>query len=146
MKTLVLFGSTRSSTRQVVNRLQSYLTFRYDTLDVRDLSDGHLLQSYELLLFLAPTYGDGELQDDMEAFLTQYADDLSGKHFSVCELGNYYGYDDFAHGAMPIIRHILLSLNATELVPPASMDSLPKKDWNTLETWCGLLNKAHQNE
>ena len=145
MKTLVLFGSTRRSTSQVVNRLPDYLDFEFDVKNVKELKETSLLKDYELLLFFAPTYGDGELQQDMEDFLRRLNDDLSGKSFAICELGNYYGYDDFAHGAMPIIRSHLLLHQASELVPPVSIDSLPKKDWDNLKAWCGLLNRAQAN-
>lgn len=98
------------------------------------------LARYSLLLFFVPTYGDGEVQEDMEQFMLQLSSPLSNKYFGICELGNYYGYDDFAHGAMPILRQHLKSLGAKEFVPPVSIDSLPKKDWANLDRWTALLN------
>jgi hypothetical protein len=35
----------------------------------------------------------------MERFLVRQHVDLSGKYYAICELGNYYGYDDFEFGA-----------------------------------------------
>ena len=130
----------------VVRRLEDYLSFEFKAVDVARLTDARILEEYELLLFFAPTYGDGELQQDMEDFLQRLDQALPDKHFAVCELGNYYGYDDFAHGAMPIIRDALLELKAKELIAPVSIDSLPKKDWENLKRWCDLLNQVVADE
>lgn len=96
---------------------------------------------YELFLFFSPTYGNEELQQDMERFIVDFKLDMTGKYYAICELGNYYGYEaDF--GAMKIIRHHLEKLRGKEFVSPLSMDSLPKKDWVAFATWCGKLNGA----
>ena len=146
MKVLVLYGSTRRSTSQVVNKLPQYLTFDFDRVNVKELNASTNLRDYDLLLFLAPTYGDGELQEDMERFLSKLDTDLDGIQYAICELGNYYGYDDFAHGAMPIIQAYLKPLNAAQMIPPASIDSLPQKDWRNLEAWCERLNSKLNRE
>jgi len=140
MKTLVLFGSTRSSTKRIVESLGNYFSFQYDVVNVIDSPSNNTLQKYDLLLFFSPTYGDEELQEDMENFLVNYKGDLSSKYYAICEVGNYHGYDDFSYGAMPIIRKTLQSLHAEEFIDPVSVDSLPKKDWNILKCWCEVLN------
>jgi flavodoxin len=141
MKTIILYGSTRGSTERVVEALSKYLTFYYEIKNVKSLQSSEILNQYDLLIFFSPTYGDEELQDDMEKFLSICNNDLSNKFYAICELGNYYGYDDFSFGAMKIIRRKLDALNAKQLIQPLSMDSLPKKDWNALEKWCQLLNE-----
>jgi flavodoxin len=141
MKTIILYGSTRGSTERVVKALSKYLSFSYEVRNVKLLQNSDVLNQYDLLIFFAPTYGDEELQDDMENFLSICNNDLSGKFYAICELGNYYGYDDFSFGAMRIISHKLDILNAKQFIQPLSMDSLPKKDWDALERWCFLLNE-----
>ena len=141
MQVLVLYGSSRRSTQMVVNRLPQYLKFPFDVINVKSQVNLTDLKPYELLLFFVPTYGDGEVQEDMERFMLRLSSPLPTKQFCICELGNYYGYDDFAHGAMPILREHLTRLGAKEFAPPVSIDSLPKKDWQNLNRWCSLLNE-----
>lgn len=113
--------------------------FRFDSFDVKDLRDAGPLDKYETFLFFAPTYGNEELQLDMERFIIAFKLDLSNKRYAICELGNYYGYEtDF--GAMRILRYHLDRLCGTELISPLSLDTLPKKDWQAFTRWCGKLN------
>lgn len=143
MKTLVLYGTNHNSTKRVVEKIKDHLKFTYDIINVKDVDDISIILNYELLLFFVPTYGDEELQDDMENFIIKCKLDLSEKYFAVCELGNYYGYDDFIFGAMPIIYKSLVALKAKPFLTPLSLDSLPKKDWALLEKWCYKLNSKY---
>ncbi len=139
MKTVVLYASNYGSTRRVVQRLAETVKFSFDCFDVKNLTDASSMDKYDVFLFFCPTYGNEELQQDMERFIIDFKLDMSNKYYAICELGNYYGYeDDF--GAMKIIRHHLEKLCGKELVGPLSMDSLPKKDWKAFATWCGKLN------
>jgi flavodoxin len=136
---VVLYASSHGSTRAVVRRLAELVEFSFDCFDVKDLTDARSLDRYEWFLFLSPTYGNEELQPDMERFIVNFKLDMSGKYYAICELGNYYGYET-EFGAMKIIRYHLEQLTGRELIPPLSMDTLPKKDWQALATWCGKLN------
>lgn len=139
MKTVVLYASSHGSTRRVVKTLAETVQFPFDCFDVKSLTDSNSMGKYDVFLFFSPTYGNEELQQDMERFIVNFKLDMSSKYYAICELGNYYGYEtDF--GAMKIIRHHLVKLCGKELVGPLSMDSLPKKDWKAFATWCGKLN------
>ena len=140
MKSALLFSSQHGRTRKVVDVAMRELTVKPDRLDVKEAPSPETLSSYDLLLFFCPTYGDEELQQDMEDYLRQLALDLTGKRFAVCELGNYYGYDDFSFGAMRILRRRLLELNGRELCQPLSLDSLPKVNWGQLSRWVAAVN------
>lgn len=141
---VILYASSHGSTRRVVKRLAKMATFAFDCFDVRQLRDLRVLDSYKTFLFLAPTYGNEELQLDMERFIVRFKVDMSNKRYAICELGNYYGFDsDF--GAMRIIRYHLEKLHGQELISPLSMDSLPQKDWMSFAIWCGKLNAALMN-
>lgn len=137
---LIVYGSTLGNTREAARRLQTLLEFPVELRDVRDLGGTELLEQADILIFMASTWGDGELQADMEEFLVGAPLSLPGKPYAICELGNYYGYDDFEFGAQLIIRHHLESAGAIEWVEPFSMDSIPRKDWKGLERWAGMLN------
>lgn len=140
MNAVVLYGSSRGSTRQAVARLSSYFEFPFQVFDVKRVEDVGTLGRYDLFLVFSPTYGDAELQPDMEKFITGFKLDMSNKYYAICELGNYYGYDDFEFGAMKIIRYHLDKLHGKELIKPLSMDSLPKKDWEAFVAWCKQVN------
>lgn len=141
---VVLYASSHGSTRAVVKRLATMVRFSVDCFDVKDLKDWSSLDHYQAFLFVSPTYGNEELQPDMEKFIVNFKLDMSRKQYAICELGNYYGFDsDF--GAMRIIRYHVEKLCGTELISPLSMDSLPKKDWKALATWCGKLNEVLQH-
>jgi flavodoxin len=140
VESLIIFGSTRGNTRTVVKRMPSLLDFPVDTRDAKHGLDDASLDDYDLLLFFASTWGDGELQADMEDLLVRTPLRLNGKYYAICELGNYYGYDDFEFGATRIIRHHLELAGGRELVESFSMDSLPRKDWEGLKRWCTEIN------
>ncbi len=138
-RVVVLYASKSGSTRRVVKRLAQQVSFSFDCFDVRTVTDPSVLAQYGVFLFFSPTYGNEELPHDMERFLLQFRIDMANKRYAICELGNYYGYDrDF--GAMKIIRYHLERLHGRELIGPLSMDSLPRKDWNALGTWCARLS------
>ena len=82
----------------------------------------------------------------MENFLRHFELDMTGKRFAICELGNYYGYNDFSFGAMRIIREHLLELHGEELCELLSLDSMPKMSLEHLLRWVELLNsKLHEH-
>jgi flavodoxin len=140
VKGLIIFGSSRGNTRTVVRRVPPMLNFPVEVVDVKDVGQTGIPTEYDLFLFFASTWGDGELQADMENFLIGQSLNIPGKLYAICELGNYYGYDDFEFGAMRIIRHFLENGGGIEIIEPFSMDSLPRKDWDGLGRWCKLLN------
>ena len=146
MKTAILYGSSHGKTRKVIAEVLKQLTVQPDVFDVKKGVDPKRLAEYDLLAFFCPTYGDEELQDDFETFLIRFDLDLTGKHFVICELGNYYGYDDFSFGALHIIRRRLLELNGRELCEPLSLDSFPRTHWEHLLDWVNHLNtKLHEH-
>jgi flavodoxin len=142
MKALVLYGSTWNNTRSVVNRLPQLLAFPIDIVDVKTVKDASIFGGYDLLIFFASTAGDQELQADMEQFLARQVIELDSKPYAICELGNYFGYDDFDFGAERILSYFLHAGNGCEVIPPFAMDSFPRKDWSGLARWCNLLNKT----
>ena len=141
MKALVIYGSTWGNTKTVVGRLPTLLSFSFDVIDVKALNDADVFRKYDLLIFFASTAGDQELQVDMERFLARVTVQLQGKHYVICELGNYFGYADFEFGAEKILHHVLNECGGTEFLEPFAMDAFPRKDWKGLTRWCSLLNQ-----
>jgi flavodoxin len=87
------------------------------------------------LIFITATYGDQELHDDMEALVLALKDKVKGKKYFICEVGNYYGYDDYTFGAARIIDEILREYGAIAAAGIASVDSLPLLDQQAVGKW-----------
>jgi flavodoxin len=141
MKTALLYASSHGKTKKVIGEVLTRLKVQPDVFNVKEVPDPRPLAAYDLFLFFCPTYGSEELQTDMEDFLARFQLELNGKWFAICELGNYYGYDDYSFGAMRIIRHHLLNQRARELCEPLSLDSFPKVPWDHLFDWVNYLNR-----
>lgn len=102
-----------------------------------DLKDGMPnIGMFDLVIILCPTYGDGELPIEMEDFV----EDVPGiKDFLVCELGNYYGFEDQTFGVSEIIRNRLAAKGWIEVGESLSLDSLPRIDWDAWNPWKSRL-------
>lgn len=140
MKSALIFCSPHGRTRKVVEHALQELAVKPDVFDLKDAQPTDILRDYDLLLVFCPTYGDEELPEAMENYILNLKTDLTGRLFTICELGNYYGYDDYCFGAMNIIRQCLEKLGARELCSPLSFDSLPKVNWNHLSNWVRFVN------
>lgn len=140
MKIALVYGSSHGRTRKAVNESLERLTIKPEVFNVKELLSAQQLTGFDILMFFSPTYGDEELQPDMEKFITNFSLDMSGKSFVICELGNYYGYEDFSFGAMSIIRRLLLELGGKELCSPLSLDAMPRVEWSHLHRWVEYVN------
>ena len=140
VKIAILYGSSHGKTRKVVQRVVESLIFAPDVFDVKAGRSWDLLLDYDLFLFFCPTYGDEELQSDVEDFLRFCNIDMTKRWFAVCELGNYYGYENFSFGVLNIIRETLFEWGGLELCEPLSLDSLPRTHWGHLDEWVNVLN------
>lgn len=136
----LLYSSRHGHTRRVVAAVAARLTVPVAVIDVAAAPESRSWAAHDPLVFFCPTYGDEELEPSMEAFLLRHGDGLAGSAFAVCELGNYYGYDDFSFGALHIVRRLLLARGGREVCPPLSLDSLPRLDEAQLESWTGVLD------
>ncbi len=142
MRGLVIYGSSTGNTAKAAARLVEQLNFSVDVVEVKLVSDVNVLGQYDVLIFMASTWGDGELQVDMEAFFVRQQVALDGRPYAICEVGNYYGYDDFDFGALRVMEHYLKLWGGREIVEPFSLDSLPRMDWGNFERWCDAVNDA----
>ncbi|HET7537860.1 MAG TPA: flavodoxin family protein [Candidatus Didemnitutus sp.] len=141
MKIALLYSSQHGRTRKAVQEALPRLAAQADLFDAKDLPTAAQLLAYQVWLVFTPTYGDEELQLDMENFLRGFSADLAGRRFAICELGNYGGYDDFSFGALHIVRRRLLELNGVELCVPLSLDSMPRISWEHLHQWVAVVNQ-----
>ncbi len=137
----VIYGTRGGTTRTVAQRLAKALG-QVPCDDVRALQQVAVELSPTDLVVCAPTYGDAELEDSMEAFLV--AHDWStwkGCRFAICEVGIYTGYEDFGHGLCAPIRHLLTAAGMIECFEPLAVDSVPLADDGLAEAWAAQLSR-----
>jgi len=139
-KAVLVYGSTRENTARLARSLPQLLAVPLDVFNAANIQSLEQIDGYDVYLFFASTWGDGELQIDMENFFVKHRLELTGKAYAICELGNYYGYDDFEFGALHIMQGLLARSGGRELIEPFCMDSLPRKDLENFQRWLTLLN------
>ena len=134
MSPVIIYNSRHGHTKHVVD----YLGFL-----AHDVKNGQIPLG-DFVIVLCPTYGDEELPLAMEEYLLGLS--ITGKRYALCELGNYYGYEDCQFGAAKIIRYCLSRLEWVEPFRPLSLDSLPVIDWDSLKEWKDGLCEFLQRE
>ena len=102
----ILFGSTGGVTESVANLIAEKLG-NADLLNVANISADEAA-AYQNLILGTSTWGIGDLQDDWEGFLPDFANlDLSGKKIGLFGLGDCQGYpDSFVDGMGEIYEKI----------------------------------------
>ena len=113
MKTGVFYATSTGTTREIADRIARALGVA-DT-DVHDVADTapSVLGDYNTIIIGSPTYGAGELQDDMFDFLDgAEALDLSGKTVAVFGCGDESMSSTFCN-AVGIIYNRLKATGAT---------------------------------
>jgi flavodoxin len=132
MKIQIIYCSVKNKTTLVANYFDNALNIKVNPIIDCDL-----------LIILCPTYGDEELPLEMEDYLLNIKIN-NLKYFTICELGNYYGYEDFTFGAGIILKKYFEELGFEEFYYMLSLDSIPKIDWNCFERWKSkLYEKIH---
>lgn len=142
MKLALIYSTQHGRTRRVVNEVLKQLAVHPVVFELPANTSNLKLLDYDVLMFFAPTYGDEELEAVMEDYFQDLQCDLAGRRFVICELGNYYGYDDFSFGGLHIMRRRLLELNGQEFAPHLSLDSFPRLNWDHVRDWVLVLNRC----
>ena len=100
------------------------------------------LRDLDLLVVVVANYGDEELQPDMEQFLLSIS---KGRClYALCELGNYFGFEDNSFGCKKEAIRILDSLG-WRCVYEISVDSYPELDESRLMPWVEAVKKHDEN-
>lgn len=105
MKTIIVYGSSTGTTKDIADRIAEKFGVGAD--DVRDAADFNAedLADYDLLIFGSSTWDEGELQDDWTDLLSEIAEqDLSGKKVALFGCGDCEGYGDTFCDALGIIK------------------------------------------
>ncbi len=95
----IFYGSTTGTTEQIAGQIAKALGVEQD--DVYDVAKSKPSDAgdYEVLLFGASTWGDGDLQDDMHDFLDGVGEfDLEGRYVALFGCGDETMTDTFCNG------------------------------------------------
>lgn len=95
------------------------------------------LSPFDLVIVVVSNTGDEELSQPMEDYLFNLR--LEGKRYFVCELGNYFGFENYS-GCKKVAFKLLDELGWDRL-GDVSIDSLPTLDTVKLNEW--LEKEAH---
>ncbi len=136
----ILYGSkTRSgNTVQVAEKLKEILG-DVDVYHADDVRNPDLLEPYSRFIFLTPTVGNEELPEPFEALFDQKWVDFSDAFYTICELGNYYGFELFEYGAARILHQLIRASGGQEFHRTLSLDTLPLIDWELFNAWAESL-------
>lgn len=93
--------------------------------------DNPKIHQYDTIIFVVSNYGDEELCQPMEDYI--YNIKIKNKKFLICELGNYFGFENYI-GCKKIVIKLLENLN-WQKISDISIDSLPKIDLESLNNW-----------
>lgn len=126
-------ANPNSNSMQVVERVRSKTDAKCFAITDPDLPD----DPRHDWIIVVPNYGDGEIQAGVESFLVGTR--VSFRRFSILELGNYYGFDEWGYGAADKIHRLLAERQGEQFFSHLSMDTLPKMDWTTLDRWIAAL-------
>ena len=114
MKTIIVYGSSTGTTKDIADRIAEKFGVAAD--DVRDAADFNAedVANYDLLIFGSSTWDDGELQDDWSDLIGDIADqDLSGKKVALFGCGDSEGYGDTFCDAVGILKEELSDSGCT---------------------------------
>jgi hypothetical protein len=112
-------------------------------IPIFDFVSNPQLQVPENLIIVTSNLGDEEVPEELERFLVKRANEV--RNWTIVEIGNYYGFDDFNFGAgNRIAMHFRGFESASQILTGVGIDSLPFIDFRTLDSWCSevLLKEA----
>jgi flavodoxin len=91
---------------------------------------------HETVIFVIPNAGDEEIAQPMEDFICSLPP-TSSRQYCVCELGNYFGLENYCGCKKAAIR--LLDNIGWKRISDVSIDSLPELDDEALKSWISEL-------
>jgi flavodoxin len=128
MKIKIVFDTQTGTTQYVAEVMQKEFaqyghstdihSVRYDGPDIK-------IDTYDAVLFGAPTYEDGKLEQTMQVFIARTTVDLSKYKVAVFGLGNSF-YPQFCFSA-DILAAWVQKNNGTLVVPVLKIDGFPDK-------------------
>ena len=101
-------------------------------------TDDPLLDSVEYLVVIVANYGDEELQPEMEKYLLKCK--AKNIRYALCELGNYFGFEDDCFGCKKEALRIL-GEKSWVCMDHISIDAFPEIDKKKLTAWARRIHE-----
>ncbi len=119
----LFYGSDTGCTEAVVAKITDILG--EETLDIIDMGANKGTEAFEkhnLILIGVPTWYDGELQSDWDAFFEEFQTiDFSGKTVAIFGLGDQVGYGEYFVDGIGMLGNVVME-NGGQLVGLWSTD------------------------
>ncbi len=142
MKILIVYETLTGTTQYVTEVMQAKLIelgHQVDLHSVRYQGQQPELSNYQVLLFGAPTYEDGKLEQGMRVFIAKCKENLSGYKVAVFGLGNST-YPLFCKSA-DILEEWVTQQQGRVVTPTLRIDGFPD-DLSPIESWIVQLDQA----
>ena len=124
MKTLLIYATNTGSTLEVANYISSEFSQKNQEIiveDVRNLTP-EKLNDYDLVIFGAPTWGEGELLESFSRVLEKFPDKkFPDKKFAIFGLGDST-YTHFC-GAADHLENFVKKIEGTLIIPTLKIDN-----------------------
>ena len=139
MNILIVYETQNGTTQYVAEIIQKQLQelgHQATLHSVRINGMDPPLANYDAVLFGAPTYEDGKLENTMRVYTAKSSPDFSQKKVAVFGLGNSF-YPQFCTAATLLAEWVQKN-KGTVLVDPLKIDGFPD-NLEPIQTWVKLL-------
>ena len=124
MKTLLIYATNTGSTLEVANYIAQEFSEKNQEITVKDVRNltPETLSDYDLIIFGAPTWGEGELLESFARVLEKFTDEkFPDKKFAVFGLGDST-YTHFCSAA-DHLENFVKKIEGTLIVPTLKIDN-----------------------
>lgn len=141
MKVLIVYETQTGTTQYVAELMQTKLQSLGHEVDLHTIRyQGQPdFSKYQLILFGAPTYDDGKIEQGMRVFIAKSKEDFSKYKVAVFGLGNST-YPQFCVAADVLVEWVTKQQGQV-LVPPLRVDGFPD-DTQPIDDWAQSVHDA----
>jgi flavodoxin I len=148
MSILILYTSVGGNTEMVVKKVVETLQENQlqPTWKRVELTDPQEILAHDLVIFAAPTYGQGTVEATMRGFIMGLKGtvDITGRNVAIIGLGDDKYYPEYLTEAAGLMEeYVKTELKATMFVPTLRLGKPPLKFLNSLvKNWSTKLADA----
>jgi len=142
MRVLIVYETLTGTTQYVAEVMQTKLGelgHQSDLHSVRYQGQTPEFKNYQLIIFGAPTYDDGKLEQGMRVFITKCKEDLSAMKVAVFGLGNS-SYPQFCTAAT-VLEDWVIQQHGHVQIPTLKIDGFPD-DVSPIQDWIVELDTS----
>lgn len=142
MRVLIVYETLTGTTQYVAEVMQTKLAelgHQTDLHSVRYQGQDPDFSKYQMVLFGAPTYDDGKLEQGMRVFIAKCKADLSQLKVAIFGLGNS-SYPQFCTSAT-VLEEWVTQQHGHVQIPSLKVDGFPD-DVSPIQDWIVELDKS----